>query len=252
MEAALWSGRRGHNVTLIDANESLGGQARMAALPPYRTDFAGLLEYQFRELDRAGVQIELGRRVTERDPLLAGADVIVVATGAKLKESDIPHDGSLNMVDLWSAIGGPETLGECVAILDPGGAGWEVGATAQFLANLGKQVTALSVLNSYCGEIPAPGAARFAQVNRELGINVVTAVNELRVSDRRIVANRQRETWTSEPLDSLVAYVGLVADDSLLRAISGKYSNVIGVGDCVAPRHARHAIREGFLAGFDL
>ncbi len=156
MEAATWAARRGHKVALAEASDGLGGQTRMAALVPHRTQFGELTAYQIDRLQAAEVEVRLNDRVEAGDSWLAEYDVVIVATGSTLRPSTLESDGSATLIDLWSAIRRPEDLPESVAILDPGGAGWEIGATAQFLAHLGKRVTAVSAAAAYCSNVPVP------------------------------------------------------------------------------------------------
>ena len=185
MEAATWAARRGHKVALAEASDGLGGQTRMAALAPHRTQFGELTAYQIDRLQAAEVEVRLNDRVEAGDSWLAEYDVVIVATGSTLRPSTLESDGSATLIDLWSPIRRPEDLPESVAILDPGGAGWEIGATAQFLAHLGKRVTAVSAAAAYCSNVPVPDWPRFGQLNRVLGIEVFTGAGELRLDGGR-------------------------------------------------------------------
>src|SRR5690606_6699217 len=80
LESARVLTRSGHDVTPWEAGTELGGAQRLAAHADPRLD--RYLGWLVREVERAGVDIQLGRRATVEDVHALGADEVVVATGA--------------------------------------------------------------------------------------------------------------------------------------------------------------------------
>ena len=88
LEAARLLAGRGHRVTLWDAAERLGGMLALAArADPLMDRYLGWLG---RQVEQAGVAIELGRRADAAAVLALGADEVVVATGARWERPQIP------------------------------------------------------------------------------------------------------------------------------------------------------------------
>src|SRR5690606_16713386 len=50
----------GHDVTLFEASDTLGGQLRMAAEVPGKEEFRETLRYYTRQLEKGGVDVRLG------------------------------------------------------------------------------------------------------------------------------------------------------------------------------------------------
>ena len=68
---ATTAAERGHNVTLFDAADEIGGQFNVAKQIPGKEEFYETLRYFSKMIDKTGVKLELGRKVTA-DDLLSG------------------------------------------------------------------------------------------------------------------------------------------------------------------------------------
>ena len=69
MEAARVAALRGHHVTLYDKDRSLGGQLKLATVPPFKDDLRGLLGYLKHQLEILGMEVclnELYKRFQPR------------------------------------------------------------------------------------------------------------------------------------------------------------------------------------------
>lgn len=90
MEAAVVLAERGHNVTLTDKADALGGKYRFAALPGFKDADEKLIAWFEHTLHKFDVNILLNHEVTAYDPLVKNADVILCATGATPARPPIP------------------------------------------------------------------------------------------------------------------------------------------------------------------
>ncbi len=89
MEAARALAAAGHEVSLFEASDRLGGQFRMACRIPGKEDFAGTIDYFEAELDRLGVTVLVGAPVRDVGAL-ADFGCVVVATGVVPRPIDLP------------------------------------------------------------------------------------------------------------------------------------------------------------------
>ncbi len=129
LSAATTAAERGHDVTLFEASDAIGGQFRMAAEVPGKEDFRETIRYFERRIARTGVQLKLGTRV-ERGALDAGFDAIVVATGVVPRRPNfegIDHPKVLSYVEV---LRDKKPVGKKVALIGAGGIGVDV---AEFL-----------------------------------------------------------------------------------------------------------------------
>ncbi|QGZ40540.1 2,4-dienoyl-CoA reductase (NADPH2) [Pseudoduganella flava] len=128
LSAATVAAERGHDVTLFEASERVGGQFNVALRIPGKEEFTETIRYFRRRLDATGVRVQLGRRVTPAD--LQDYDDVVVATGVVMRRpaiDGIDHPKVLTYLDVL-AQGKP--VGPRVAIIGAGGIGFDV---AEFL-----------------------------------------------------------------------------------------------------------------------
>ncbi|MEV7185529.1 NADPH-dependent 2,4-dienoyl-CoA reductase [Kitasatospora sp. NPDC093102] len=132
---AVSAAERGHDVTLYDAAEAIGGQLNIARRIPGKEEFDETLRYFRTRLAELAVTLRLGATVTAEQLAEQGHDEIVLATGVTPRTpADIPgidHPSVLGYLDVLRD-GAP--VGERVAILGAGGIGFDV---AEFLTDPG-------------------------------------------------------------------------------------------------------------------
>lgn len=123
LSAALTAAQRGHDVTLFEADETIGGQFELAKRIPGKEEFAETIRYYTRMLDKHGVNLRLGTRVGV--PELADFDETVLATGVVPRIPDIAGIEHDKVVTYAEAIGGAP-VGASVAVVGAGGIGFDV------------------------------------------------------------------------------------------------------------------------------
>jgi len=82
MEAARVAALKGHDVTLYEKADELGGQALLAEKLPGREEVGGLIRWQKIQLPQAGVKVVTGTEATAQMVLDMNPDAVVVATGS--------------------------------------------------------------------------------------------------------------------------------------------------------------------------
>ena len=126
---SITAGERGHDVTLFDAADKIGGQLNMAVQVPGKEEFAETLRYYRTMLDKHGVEVKLNTFVGV-DELKSGYDHVIVATGVLPRELTLPgidHEKVLSYVEV---LRDKKPVGDSVAIIGAGGIGFDV---AEFL-----------------------------------------------------------------------------------------------------------------------
>lgn len=127
MSAATVAAQRGHEVTLFDAGDGIGGQFRIAMQVPGKEEFAETIRYFGRQIALTGVRLQLNTRVTREQLLAGGYDEVIVATGIRVRMPPIPgidHPKVLSYVDV---LRDKAPVGKRVAIIGAGGIGFDMG-----------------------------------------------------------------------------------------------------------------------------
>lgn len=128
LAAAINAAQRGHRVTLFEANDFVGGQFDLARRIPGKAEFSETIRYFTTMLDKHGVAVRLGHRVsagdlTDYDPSF---DVVVLATGVAPRMPAIPGIDHPMVLTYVEAITDAEAVGKTVAVIGAGGIGFDV------------------------------------------------------------------------------------------------------------------------------
>ena len=127
---ATVAARRGHQVSLFDQSDEIGGQFNMAKKIPGKEEFSASLDYFRGELDRVEVDLQLNTRISAED--LAGYDEVVLATGVHPRQIDLPGIDHNKVVSYIDVLNNRVKIGPSVAIIGAGGIGFDV---AEFLSD---------------------------------------------------------------------------------------------------------------------
>jgi len=132
LACATVAAERGHQVTLFEASDEIGGQFNVAKRIPGKEEFHETLRYFRHRLDETGVQQRLGTRADAA--LLAGFDEVVLATGIVPRKVDFPGADHPRVVGYLDVLLGRVEVGPRAAIIGAGGIGFDVG---EFLSHDG-------------------------------------------------------------------------------------------------------------------
>ena len=123
---ATVAAERGHDVTLFDARDRIGGQLNMAVKVPGKEEFHETLRYFDGLVDRTGVTLKLGQRVSAADLRDGGFEVVVIATGVSPRKSGIQGEDHPKVLSYLDVLDGEAPVGDRVAIVGAGGIGFDV------------------------------------------------------------------------------------------------------------------------------
>jgi len=127
MSSSTVLAERGHDVTLFDADDKIGGQFNIAKQVPGKDDFNETMRYFGKMIEKHGVKLKLNTRVSAEDLLKEGFDEVIVATGITPRTPGIPgveHDKVMSYLDV---LRDKKPVGNKVAIIGAGGIGFDVG-----------------------------------------------------------------------------------------------------------------------------
>ncbi|MBO7674144.1 MAG: FAD-dependent oxidoreductase, partial [Atopobiaceae bacterium] len=82
MEAARTAAMRGHDVTLFEKSDVLGGNLLTAGFHSFKREVSELNAWYQRELVQTGVDVRMGEEATSEKVAELGADAVVVAAGS--------------------------------------------------------------------------------------------------------------------------------------------------------------------------
>jgi 2,4-dienoyl-CoA reductase (NADPH2) len=246
LELARTATLRGHDVTLFEASDGVGGQFLYASSVPHRQGLRALIDFYQKELRRLGVPIEFGAMIEGPGDLPAPYDAIIVATGAKAKP--VPEEFAGPTVRSWFDIlsdGAPATSGNGRALMVDDGSGfwWNYGV-AELLSEAGWQVVFVSPSAAIGKNIPTeslpPLLARLGRGGTEFRL-----LTQLFSVDGELAELINLSSGAVEDMTcGLVVMQTGRAPTGPLEAFRSAGMLVHSVGDCVAPRRMSHAVFE--------
>ncbi len=289
LSTAMTAAQRGHDVTLFDRANEIGGQLNMAKQVPGKEEFWGLVDWYRTMMTDLGVKVELGREVGADD--LTGFDEVVIATGVIPRDPQIPGQDRDNVLSYIDVLRGKAPVGKSVAVIGAGGIGFDV---SEFLLEEGHSPTTDLPLwmkewgvtdpaehrSGLAPEGPQPAkpAREVTLLQRKkqahgkgLGkttgwihratlkmkdVNFVGGVNYERIDDDGLLVSFGEERSDPQVIaaDTFVMCAGQVSERSLADALieRGITPHVIGGADVAAELDAKRAIDQGtrLAAGF--
>jgi len=248
LEAARVAALRGHDVTLCEKSDRLGGQFWIGALPPGKQELTRGIKWLSIQAGKAGSKIELDKEVTPALVEELKPDVVIVATGgAPLIPTDMPGIDKPKVVTAHDVLTEKVRCGPKVVVLGSSMVGCEV---ADWLGFHRKDVTLVKMRP---GTEIAEDVGRFSKpwlVDRldEWKVEVVTGPKEgvrvKAITDEgvSVIRDGQEEAIGA---DNVVRALGIRPVNELAEQLKGKVAEVHVIGDAREPQTAWHAVREG-------
>lgn len=288
LSAALAAVRRGHAVTLFEAEGELGGQFNLAKHVPGKAVFADTIAYFRSNLERAGADIRLNCPAAVETLTAEGFQEVVVATGVAPRVPDIPGVDHRSVITYPDALTGAKPVGPRVAVIGAGGIGFDVSLylveqgsrhhvdIADFNAHWGID-KALSGEGGLSGEKPAKhapprsvtmlkrsegpfgrslgrttGWVHRIELQRN-GVATVAGVSYDRIDDDGLHITVGGEARVI-PADTIVLCAGQDSRTELVAPLqaAGLSVHVIGGAKLAAELDAKRAIEEGTRVGLSL
>lgn len=246
VEAARAAAMAGHRVILCEKGPELGGQIRIAKVPPYKEELQTLIDDQNAQMEILGVDVRLNTEVDRAYIEKLSPDIVIVATGALPVSPDIPGLDRRNVHAARDVLADPSCIrGSLVVVVGGGTVGAE---TAETLRKRGKEVTVLEMRDAIAMDMGLFIYLEFVSRMRESGITFVTGATVQEIRQDTVVYRDRENREQSAKADDVVIAVGYRPDRSLLHALDGIGIRVVSIGDVNSPRRIMDAIHEGFHA----
>jgi 2,4-dienoyl-CoA reductase (NADPH2) len=246
MEAARIARLRGHDVSIWERAEQLGGKLEVAGLAPSKREVLRFRDHQSLRLAELGVEIHLGSEVTPELVAAEAPDVVVVAIGAEPIVPPIPGIGAANVHDAQQFLRGDIEVGagDSVVVIGGSATGCE---TAEHLISTGAAVTIVEMRSSIGHGIEAITRRHLVRGLKQSGVGVLTNAKVIMIEDDHVLYEVDGET-RSVSADQVALALGFrPAGNKLAKGIEGP--EVLVLGDASRPADFVAAINAGADAG---
>ena len=245
LQAAAVAAEKGHDVTLYEKNDAVGGQAATAANGPWGDqEFMRLVDHLRVRCEKSGARIITGTAVTPALIEAEAPDEVILATGAQPDRSAFPGGGE-NVVSCLDVMDGRVRAGKRVVVV-----GWTGVAisTALFLVDEGgHEVSIVGPAKKFGLDVNPSYIWRYMKKLKEADVKQYTRHKIKEFTPAGVVAEDPQGAEVTIPADTIVL-ANIVSNNELKL----KKDNAYTIGDAVVPRRANAAIHDGYRLAMTL
>jgi len=249
LEAARVAALRGHKVVLYEKEAELGGQLKIASVPPYKDEINDLSTYLINQVKKSGVVIETSKEADIEKIREIRPDLVIVATGIEPIIPRITGVDQEKVVTAHEVLKGFVSVGQKVVVIGGGLVGCE---TAEFLAEQGKQVTVVEMLDDIAVDVGALTRALLLERMAEKKIMILTKSKAQEITAEGVIIEKEGGKKEVIYVDTVVLAVGSKPKNDLLKLLEEEGISAFAIGDCVKPRKIIDTIHEGFRRAYSL
>ncbi len=132
---ATSAAERGHDVTLFDAAQEIGGQFNIAKQVPGKEEFYETIRYFSKHIDNTGVTLKLNTPVSSELLNNGDFDEVIIATGITPRTPGIDGVDHPKVLSYLDVIRDKKKVGKKVAVIGAGGIGFDV---SEYLSHEGE------------------------------------------------------------------------------------------------------------------
>ncbi len=249
LTAALEAASLGHEVTLYEKSDELGGQVHFARQAPFKKVYGDWIDWLAAQIEKKGVSVKTG--VTVTDEMLESGDpeVVILAIGGQKSTPEINGLDQPIVSDAWQILNRKKPAGKNVLIIGAGLIGME---TADFLVNQGSQVTLVELLqHSPVLKITGHGYQLHKRL-RTANVQFRFSTTISSIEENRVTLSCENKDEILEGIDQVVLAAGMRPRTELKETLQKKGIRHFLVGDVSQVRRIIEATEEGAKAAWDI
>jgi 2,4-dienoyl-CoA reductase (NADPH2) len=247
LECAVTASERGHEVTVYEREEQLGGQLRYASKEPSGSNkFLDLIKYYEVQIEKLGISVETETEMTARWAHKLEPDVAVIASGAELTSNPFPLAPDVSFVNAYEVLGDRVELGEEVVVI----VGERLGlVAAEYAASKGCRVTVVEEGRGVGSDVAPTFRWRHTAWLKEFHVKSFSRAKIIKVErdSVRILDKDGNEKYLK--VDTLILGGPRISRNALVAEMDYAVDELYVIGDAVLPRSLSNAIHEGYKIG---
>ena len=250
MRTALFLQERGHDVTIYEAEDKLGGAIKHADYVPFKWTLKDYKDYLIYQVEKRGITVKLNTRAT---PEMLGDeyDTVIAAVGAQPIIPNIPGADGDNVTVATDAIMNSGKIGKNVVVIGGGEVGVETG---MFLAQNGRNVTVIEMRDELAADTTVMHYRSMFQAAWEAIPNFHSVLNATAKA-----ITKDHVTYTDKdgvdhdiPAESVVLSVGMRSKTDEALSFYGTGRAFWMVGDCKKPGTIQTTNRMAYGAAMNI
>ncbi len=242
--AAFIAQEKGHEVTLYEAGDVLGGNMRLAAYPPGKGDITNMIRSYIHRCQKDGVKIVMNCEVTPELIKEEKPDSVIIATGSKtliLPIEGIDNPAIIHGSDL---LDGKRGAGKKVLVVGGGMVGCE---TAAFLGEQEHDVTVIEFRDTVGADVIHEHRVYLMKDFEEYGIQEITGAKVCKFYEDGVeYETADGERHETRGYDSVILSMGFRNYNPLEEQIKDLVPETHVIGDAIRARRALDATKEAY------
>lgn len=224
MEAARRLKLRGHDVSVYDKADKVGGIFNVAAAPDFKHGDERLIDWYALQMKDLGIPVHLNTEMTKESVLALGADEVIVASGTAPKCPPVKGLDKANVLFAQDVLSGEKKTGKKVVVFGAGLIGCETAAALSEQSDVDVTVVEMSRYIMLGGGAPVPS------VNIEYMERILGARSNVHLMMRTMASSCDAENvyvTTKRKGDSAIPYDTIVVSTGL-KPVQGLYNELAG------------------------
>ena len=247
MEAAVTAVRRGHDVTICDKADRLGGLLKFTDVDCYKSDLRRYKDFMVQRIRDLGVNVMLNTEATPELIAEGGYEEVIVATGSEPVVPDIPGiEKARHATEIYSDPDGVK--GEKIVMIGGGLVGVEA---CLHLNKLGKDVVVLEALDEAIRDAIGIYKFNLMYLMNQTGVVPITGARVIQILDGAVIYEKDGEEVRVEA-DSVYYAVGMRSIDDLYFQLDDVKVRTAIVGDAKQVGKVAGAVHTGYFAALDI
>lgn len=251
MEAARTASLRGHEVTLYELSDKLGGVVVPGSIPDFKVDDRRLLEWYRNEMKELGIKIVLNTKVTEETVDTGKPDIVIIATGSREIKMNVTGIEKEKVSTAVEVLNGKNNIGENILMVGGGLVGCE---TALYLAEQGRKVTIIEQKDSLLSAgnpVPHMNKIMLLDLLKNHNVEIVTNTSLLEVTDSGATVIDNKFGKKDICADTVVLAAGFKPENALYNKLRSKIVDLYLIGDANKVANIMDAIWSGNEIGLN-
>lgn len=259
MVTAITAKKRGHDVTILEKTDQLGGQLNLAGVEPFKRGVRGYLSYLKRQVELYDIPVKFGFDATVENVKELEPDTVVITTGADVYMPDfIPGNDKKDVVTIRGLYDMDLSEKKNIVIIGAGLVGCE---SALGLAREGHKVEIVEVLSEkefltknfpykyfnciYLGLMQELEASN---------VKIHTSTKVKMIEDDYVVCEREDGSEFNIDRDVVLVSIGTktIKPSSTVEEFEAEFDEVLLAGDTLVPGTIKNAAHTGFYTGLKI
>ncbi len=250
IQSAILASQRGHEVTLYEKKESLGGLLRLACIAPFKEGINEFCRYLIHSLRKTNTKVITGKAFSSEEILSQNPDVVIIAIGSK---SYIPNITGIEQPLVYDVRAVYEKssidFGKDLVILGGGDIGCE---TADHLSSQSKNVTIVEMCDEPLRRMKEIPKEELLKRLKGKGVTILTNTRVIGIEKGKVIIESKDGAKKELKADSVIIAIGSIPENALFDSLRGKVKEIFLVGDSQEPGNIGSALRSATEVGLKI